>query len=143
MGFKTEPDGLSGDAMAFVYLRADIGQALGYPVRRATMSVSPYGIDQEAIGLKVWPSVLAGHWPEPPEDPALALLFLDHNVGIIAADIAGPLAERIEEALERIPETDPSVPGRAPRSLTKKFIRGLREAASSDMPMAFVSQNRP
>ena len=137
MGLKTFPEGYSGSYTGFALLRTDIAGALGYQTHRPTKLMAYYVLDEQALGLNVDRNILFGNWPEPPEDPALALLIHYDNEGIISSEIAMPLAERIEEALERIPQSDPYIPDRNPRSQARNLARGLREAAESGRPLEF------
>ena len=137
MELQRLPEGYSGGFNGFSLLRTDIAGTLGYPTHRPTKSLAWYELGKLKLGFRIDRNVLSGYWPEAPEDPALALLLHYDNEGIITPEIAGPLAKRIEEALRRIPETDPYIPDRNPRRLARRLATGLREAAESERPLEF------
>jgi hypothetical protein len=75
-------------------------------------------------------------------------VLLDHpdNEGEIAAEHCGPLADRLETLLERLPPDteygeDGSMPDEGPlpdaRERTKQFIQGLRQASERGEPVEF------
>ena len=137
MGLQTFPEGYCGSYTGFALLRADIAAACGYPTARVDKNIAYYKMDLKALGLNLDHKTMFGHWSEPPEDAIIPLLLHYDNEGILDPEIAGPMAERIEEALEGIPDTDTMIPGRRPRSMAQEFASGLREAAESGRPMEF------
>ena len=115
MKIRTFPEGYSGSYNRFEMLKTDIAHAMGFTTCRAAKELAYYefDIDELLVGYDDIRPLWSGHWPKPPEDPILALLMHEGD-GVITPEVAGPLAERIEEALERMYETDPYIPNRNP-----------------------------
>lgn len=80
-----------------------------------------------------------GEWPDGvPEDPLLILLIHSDSSGVIKAEHAPWLAERLERLLPAIPE-DLDLGGHIGnmRAKTEQFIKGLREAAEKGEDVEF------
>lgn len=70
---------------------------------------------------------LLGVWKDEPKDILDVLIEHQDCEGIIASRHCGPLADRLEGLIDNMPATDHP---HGPRQETRRFIEGLRLAAS-------------
>jgi hypothetical protein len=80
---------------------------------------------------------IAGHWDTPPDDPLLILLIHSDCDGVIKAEHAAFLAQRLEQLLPLLPDDYAGGHIGDWREKTQEFIDGLRAAAEADEDVDF------
>lgn len=76
-------------------------------------------------------------WGALRDDPLIPLLNHSDSDGSIAWQDCGPLADRLEELISKLPEGDGPGHVRNWHQTTRNFVEGLREAASLKEDVAF------
>ena len=77
-----------------------------------------------------------GRWERLPHDPMVVILIHQDAFGTIPQEIAGSLADRLQELLDQGQEPDEwDYAGFI--NITRKFIKGLREAAQDQRDLVF------
>ena len=136
MGLDTSHGCWHGAYGAFTRWRNKLAEVAGYHI--APIKYRD-GFEMDTI-LVDWGHLqdrLHGDWPETPADPLLVLIAHSDCDGVIHPEQAGPLANRLEELLPKLPNED--APGHIGswREKTLKFIDGLRAAASAGEDVDF------
>lgn len=81
-----------------------------------------------------------GIWSTPPFDPLFVLLVHSDCGGVISAEHAGPLADRLESLLPSIADVanDAQITSQGGRiQVTRNFIQGLRAASKAGESIVF------
>jgi hypothetical protein len=139
MGLDTSHGAWHGAYSAFGRWRNTVAKAAEYP-----FDTDPNGYGREYPRLN-WDAIteanLQGRWDSTPEDPLIVLIAHSDCDGAIYPEQAGPLADRLEELLPKISESDESW-GHISRdggmvAVTRRFILGLRTAATAGEPLEF------
>jgi hypothetical protein len=115
-----------------------LAEVAGYAVAKIVWDEDGLNSEQPVIDWgHITKGQLMGKWEETPDDPLLVLIAHSDCEGTIYPEQAGPLADRLEELLPRLP--DEEAPGHIGHwgQKTQKFIDGLREAAAEGEPVEF------
>ncbi len=137
MGLDTSHDCWHGAYSAFSRWRNEIAMAAGYMVGDVKYE---NGFTSKTV-LVDWGHVteanLAGQWDATPADPLMVLIAHSDCEGVIKPAQAGPLADRLESLLPKLPTED--APGHIGnwRDKTQAFIDGLRAAAKAGEDVEF------
>lgn len=136
MGLDTTHGCWHGAYSAFSRWRDGVALAAGYRVWPVQ-----YAIGTRNTIILDWGHLPEGHllgeWPETPADPLLVLLTHQDCEGVIHPRDAGPLADRLESLLDKLPEeNDPGHIGNW-RACTCRFIAGLRLASNNNEDVVF------
>lgn len=135
---ETETEAWCGAYSAFNRWRQTIAEAAGY----AKWDVrGDDGVHFKATMID-WDHIteanLYGEWSELPSDPLLVLIAHSDCDGEIHPEHAGPLAERLEDLLPKLPTEPDGGHIRDWRATTQKFIDALKEAAESGQKVMFA-----
>lgn len=139
MGLDTTHGAFHGAYSSFSRWRNAIEVAAGYPlVKDERGHTYPSNINWNEITE----ANLMGEWETTPEDPLVVLIAHSDCDGAIYPAQAGPLADRLEELLPKIPSGDDYEWGHITRdgglvAVTKNFIAGLRTAVAAGEPLGF------
>ena len=107
--------------------RNRIAEAAGYTV--STLGAHEIPIPTVLIDWgHITDDNLAGHWETPPADPLIVLIAHSDSDGIIPVELAGPLADRLEELLPALGDEAGGGHIGLYRDKTRTFINGLRLA---------------
>jgi hypothetical protein len=136
MGLDTSHDCWHGAYSAFSRWRNKIAEVAGYMVAEINYG----GVARETVMID-WGHItaanLAGYWDKTPDDPLLVLIAHSDCDGKIYPEQAGPLADRLQSLLPKLPdEKDPGHIGYW-KQKTEQFIRGLRNAVAENEPVEF------
>lgn len=135
MGLDTTHGCWHGAYSAFHRWRCELARVGGYPLKEGGASSRKV----PAVWDLDWPdAAYQGEWDgKPPADPLLILLIHSDCDGLIPAEYAGVLADRLQGLLPLLP-SDPA-PGHIGdwRRKTETFIAGLRRAAAAGEPVEF------
>ena len=130
MGLNTSYGCWDGPYSAFHRWRMQVAKAAGFVVASAREQVFDFEMEVEDVLNIDWSAVsnenLQGVWDDDPDDMLLVLICHSDCDGRISYRHCGPLADRLEKLLPKIPEDEKETWG--DRWLTKRFINGLREA---------------
>lgn len=128
MGLDTTHDAWSGGYISFNHWRNTLAEAAGYKV-------------QDLVAQLDWDNItddnLHGVWAETPSDPLVVLLAHYDCEGVIGPEQSGPLADRIEGLLDKLPSGQSPGHIRDWRETTQKFIDGLRLASTNKEVLEF------
>jgi hypothetical protein len=147
MGLDTTHDCFHGSYRAFNVWRNKLAEVAGYqfavppeyPMGEvAVVNESKTGrelplIDWGHLAPREDSPALNGEWEETPKDPLLVLLVHYDCDGYIKPEQAGPLADRLEDLIPKLPEQSKL----RWQSTTEQFIKGLREAAAKGETVGF------
>jgi hypothetical protein len=130
MGLDTTHDCWHGAYGAFNRWRDHVAEAAGYAV-----------VDR---GVQIdWDDYVsanyAGEWNRIPADPLIFLIVHSDCDGVIHPAQAGPLADRLEELLPKVNESDARghISRLGMRGTTERFITGLRAAVEANEDVDF------
>ena len=132
MGLYVSFDAWKGPYGAFHRWRNHMAQVGGYPLK--TFKDRYYTWDAADIDWEnISPDQHDGVWEKPPEDPLMVLIVHSDCEGEIPADLAEPLADRLEGLFPSIAPDDPDKLFQK----TVRFVAGLRKAANEGLPVKF------
>lgn len=133
MGLDCSHEAWHGAYSAFDRWRNKIAEVGGYALEKGE-----YGIEYPALNWDIYTEKnLWGDWKKQPADPLLVLIVHYDSEGVIHPAQAEPLARRLEELIDKLPEEkDPGHIGDW-REKTQKFIDGLRRAYEAGEDLEF------
>lgn len=123
MGLDTTHDAWHGPYSAFHRWRKAVASAIGINLDNMR------GFSDERV-----PEV---EWEALPTDPLHKLLHHSDCDGEIAAVDCGPIADRLEAILDKLPRGDSDFHGHGERDKAVRFIAGLRKAAAAGEAVEF------
>ena len=136
MGLGTTHGAWRGPYSSFNMWRNAVATAAGYAVYKV---VDDAGHLRPTVMID-WGHVtsdqLRGYWGETPDDPLIVLIAHSDCEGVIMPEQATPLADRLEELLPLL-DAERRGPIESDAEITRRFIDGLRSAASEDEPVEF------
>jgi hypothetical protein len=138
MGLDTSHDCWHGAYSAFDRFRNELAKAAGYDIASV---VRDSGFHRDEI-LIDWGHVteanLMGIWEKTPDDPLIVLIAHSDCEGVIKPEQAGPLADRMESLLDKLPGTPDFGHIGDWREKTQAFIDGLRLAVNRGEDVEFM-----
>lgn len=142
MGLDTTHGCWQGAYSAFTRWRNQLAVSAGYELMHPT----PQEISEGALPSSKYPAIewsgieeknFAGEWHRTPPDPLIVLIAHSDCDGVIHPAQAGPLANRLEELLPKLPEGDGGGHIGDWREKTQRFVDGLREAVRAGEDVEF------
>jgi hypothetical protein len=142
VGLDTSHGCWHGAYSAFTRWRNTIAEAAGYDLMPPTPEEVAAGvIPSLRYPMLEWSGVVAenfqGEWTRTPPDPLIVLIAHSDCDGVIHPAQAGPLADRLEELLPKLPEGDGGGHIGDWRDKTQRFIDGLRAAVAAGEDVDF------
>jgi hypothetical protein len=131
MGLDTSFDCWHAPYSSFQAWRTAVAEAAGYRILRKVRGSSGCSFDLPDLDWDAYtPANFEGRWRDGmPSDPLLVLLVHSDCDGKIELAHCGPLADRLEELIDKMA---PDV-----QTQTWRFIVGLRQAVEAKLPVEF------
>lgn len=140
MGLDTSHGCWHGAYSAFTRWRNTIAEAAGYQLMDPLPEEKAQGYFTKYPMIE-WSGVveenLQGEWHRTPPDPLIVLIAHSDCDGVIHPAQAGPLADRLEELLPKLPEGDGGGHIGDWRAKTQQFVDGLRAAVAAGEDVDF------
>ncbi len=135
MGLDTSHDCWSGAYPSFLRWRNTLAEAAGFGMEKTDFGAPIYALDWEQFSS----DNLNGDWEKSIHirDPLLYLLAHADCEGHIKPEQATPLADRLEELLPHLDDSDRAFRTGSCKVTTEKFIAGLREAVKENENVEF------
>ena len=147
MGAWVSHGAWSGSYSSFNRWRTQVASAAGYWV----LPIPKFSEGESGDSRLTWhypfiiidwghiePKQLQGEWDETPADPLMVLIAHSDCSGVLYPEQAVPLADRLEELLSVVENEGEEIRGvMNAKSLTEKFIRGLRLAVEKNEFLEF------
>lgn len=143
----------NGSATDFGEWRNVVAETVGYALEEhyEVYGGKVYGFMQPRVNRsRLTDDNAYGDWKKTPSDPLVVLFYHHDYTGFIHPEQAIPLANRLESIIDRLPEQYVAEPtgdfwfdlnpnkGLDYKELTRKFVDGLRLAASKGESVEFL-----